>query len=100
MYIHLISFHFRKLPASFDQTNVTLHDGLIVTTIDDRMRMTYDPISKVYVMETSMSTHNHSIGLLGTNTRDKGDEMTLPSGKIADNLENFVHKVHRFLLFH
>lgn len=75
----------RDLPATLtnDRATVELKDGLVTVSIPDLLRLTYDPVTQIHVIETPAHAHNHSIGLLGTNTRDTGDDFPLPSGNIT-----------------
>ena len=86
---------FSELPANLtnDRTTVTLTEGQLTAAIAGQLRMTYDPISEIYVIETAMHVHNRSLGLLGTNTYDPGDDFLLPTGQIASGPTGFQEKV-------
>ncbi|XP_070194790.1 uncharacterized protein [Littorina saxatilis] len=80
-----------KLPATLgsDGSTVTLAEGQVIVGVPSEARVTYDPVSQIYVIEAASHTHNRSVGLLGTNTRDSGDDFLLPSGRMASNSSDF-----------
>ena len=86
---------FSELPANLtnDRTTVTLAEGQLTAAIAGQLRMTYDPISEIYVIETATHVHNRSLGLLGTNTYEPGDDFLLPTGQIASGPTGFQEKV-------
>lgn len=86
---------FSELPAKLtnDHAMVTLTEGQLIVAIPGQLRMTYDPISRIYIIETAMHVHNRSLGLLGTNTHDPGDDFMLPTGQIASGPVAFQEKV-------
>ncbi|XP_076463165.1 uncharacterized protein LOC143295384 [Babylonia areolata] len=80
-----------KLPANLthDQAKVSLSNGQLTVSVEGQMRMTYDQESQIYVIEMAGHLHNQSVGLLGTTTRDSGDDLRLPSGHIMANTSGF-----------
>ncbi|KAK7490460.1 hypothetical protein BaRGS_00018246, partial [Batillaria attramentaria] len=81
----------RELPSSLtkDNSHVTLKEGQLTVTVPGQLRMTYDHDAQIYVIETAMHVHNRSLGLLGTTSRDPGDDFRLPDGKLASDTYSF-----------
>ena len=91
---------FSDLPLTVNKefATVSLFNGQLVVDIYDETLLTYDILSKLFYVEIGRSSHNGSIGLLGTNTRESSDEFRLRDGSITTEAYRLQDEVRFCLL--
>ncbi|KAL4608232.1 apolipophorins-like, partial [Arapaima gigas] len=87
-----VKINCRVMDRSITDSSVTVRrDGALVEVSNqDGMLLSCDLSQEVCSLTLDGWQHGVSIGLLGTNDNEAGNELTLPSGSQADSMDHFL----------
>ncbi|XP_035824270.1 apolipophorins [Aplysia californica] len=78
----------KHLPYSSPGKELSVHlqnGELHMDIVDGQARVTFDSDGDFFIVEMNRDLNNASLGLLGTNNMEKGDDLRLADGSIADS---------------